>query len=67
MEITKIEILKDGPYLVTGEVELLDADEKPVATKSAKIALCRCGRSGEKPFCDGTHRKTGWTDSAEAS
>ncbi len=67
METPKIEILKDGPYLVTGTVELLDAEEKPVAVKSAKIALCRRGRSAEKPFCDGTHRKTGWRDSDPAA
>lgn len=62
METPIIEVLKDGPYLVTGTVELLDADEKPIEVKTTKIALCRCGRSGEKPFCDGTHRKTGWTE-----
>ncbi|NLI00289.1 MAG: CDGSH iron-sulfur domain-containing protein [Chthonomonadales bacterium] len=66
METPKIEVLKDGPYLVTGAVELLDADEQPIEVKTTKIALCRCGRSAEKPFCDGTHRKSGWTEDTQA-
>ena len=66
MDVAKIEIVKDGPYIVTGAVEVLDADENPVPAKSAKIALCRCGRSGEKPFCDGAHRKSGWSDTEPA-
>lgn len=62
MKTVKIDIVKDGPYIVTGSVELFDADEKPVPVKAEKVALCRCGRSAEKPFCDGTHRKSGWSD-----
>ena len=44
----------NGPYLIQGKVILLDADGKPYQVDGA-IALCRCGGSNAKPFCDGTH------------
>ncbi len=44
----------NGPYLIQGKAILLDADGKPYQVDGA-IALCRCGRSNTKPFCDGTH------------
>ena len=46
----------DGPYLVQGSVTLLDADGNHYEV-SDTIALCRCGRSSTKPFCDGTHEQ----------
>ena len=53
----KITILKDGPYLINAsEVELLDAEGTTVEKGDKdNIALCRCGRSATKPFCDGKH------------
>jgi len=51
-----IDVTKDGPYLVTGSCRLLDAWGDAVATRG-KFALCRCGNSSRKPFCDGTHAK----------
>ena len=44
----------NGPYLVQGAVALLDAEGRPYAA-SDPIALCRCGHSNTKPFCDGSH------------
>ena len=55
----KIQALKNGPLLVTGEVEVLDSQGEVMET-SSKVALCRCGQSGKKPFCDGTHGKVGF-------
>ena len=46
----------NGPYLIRGKVALLDADGNPYEADDT-IALCRCGRSSAKPFCDGTHEK----------
>jgi CDGSH-type Zn-finger protein len=46
----------DGPYLVAGSVTLLDAEGNEYEA-SDTIALCRCGHSGTKPFCDGAHQK----------
>jgi len=54
----KISIRPNGPYLVEGDCELLDPQgNKMDTTGRAKIALCRCGASAQKPFCDGTHNK----------
>jgi CDGSH-type Zn-finger protein len=48
----------NGPYLVEGPVSVADADgtEYDVPERTT-IFLCRCGGSGAKPFCDGTHEK----------
>ena len=45
----------DGPILVRGDFQLLDEDGEPISAQRRTIALCRCGRSGIQPFCDGTH------------
>jgi CDGSH-type Zn-finger protein len=60
MSNTVIQILKDGPYLVNGEIELKDADGKAIPSKEKPCALCRCGQSNSKPFCDGSHVKVGF-------
>ena len=57
-EVT-IEIVRNGPLIVNGPVELKDADGKLYPVKE-RIALCRCGGSTAKPFCDGTHSKIGF-------
>jgi len=53
-----IDIIRNGPYIVKGEVELKDADGNRYPAEK-RMALCRCGASTEKPFCDGTHSKIG--------
>ena len=62
MSEVKIEVLENGPYLVEGLVSLTDADGKAIAVPEGRnaIALCRCGASEDKPFCDGSHRKAGF-------
>jgi CDGSH-type Zn-finger protein len=57
---TSIQTLRNGPYLVNGEIELKDADGKVIPTKDKSCAFCRCGASNNKPFCDGTHVKVGF-------
>jgi CDGSH-type Zn-finger protein len=54
-EQTKITALDNGPYLVKGPVVLLDAEGNEFRAERATVALCRCGGSTNKPFCDGTH------------
>jgi len=49
----------NGPLLVSGGVRILDG-EGAVLYEGEKAALCRCGGSSNKPFCDGTHAKTGF-------
>ena len=51
---------RDGPLIVRGDFELRNADGEPIETARRVIALCRCGRSGRKPLCDGSHTANGW-------
>ena len=66
MATVNIHSQKNGPYLVNGEVELFDTEGNKVEVNKATIALCRCGASSNKPFCDGTHSKIGF-QAAEAA
>jgi CDGSH-type Zn-finger protein len=59
MSVT-VKLLTDGPLQVKGEVEVVDAQGNVLPAKSGDIFLCRCGQSGNKPFCDGTHKKVGF-------
>ncbi len=53
-----ITILDNGPYLVKGPTEVVDADGNCWDTAGRpSIALCRCGGSQNKPFCDGSHSR----------
>ena len=56
----KITVLGNGPYLVKGPVVLLDAEGNEFFTQRATVALCRCGRSQSKLFCDGTNSTVGF-------
>ena len=51
---------RDGPYLVRGPFALVDQDGREIA-HARTVALCRCGRSAARPFCDGTHKAIGFT------
>lgn len=50
----------DGPLLVRGPVDLRDDDGNPIEHRRRTVALCRCGLSTIKPFCDGTHKAAGF-------
>lgn len=50
----------DGPLLLRGDFELRRPDGTPIECTRRTVALCRCGMSGIKPFCDGTHRAAGF-------
>lgn len=54
-----LKALKDGPMLVQGPYQMYSETSQPVSC-SKNIALCRCGGSGNKPFCDGTHKEIGF-------
>ena len=66
MAQVEIKARENGPYKVTGPVRVIDADgnEYNLGGRGEAIALCRCGGSTTKPFCDGTHSKIGF-DAAE--
>jgi CDGSH-type Zn-finger protein len=56
-----IRAVPNGPYLVEGAIDLYDTGGTKVATEDRpKMALCRCGASSNKPFCDGTHSRIGF-------
>ena len=57
MSEVKITVKKNGPLLVSGEVELRDHEGNLVPADKQPFALCRCGASEDKPFCDGAHSK----------
>jgi CDGSH-type Zn-finger protein len=64
---TTIRVRKNGPYLVEGDdVKVVDWEGKEYTFERMPIALCRCGGSTNKPFCDGTHSKVGF-QAAEAA
>jgi len=56
----KITASKNGPYLIEVTEAALIKDGTEEKLDSKMIALCRCGHSANKPFCDGTHKQTGF-------
>ena len=80
MSATKILITEHGPYLVSGAVPLSEqalgldregntwryADTGAEVAQSEQYALCRCGHSANKPFCDGSHARMGFQDQCAA-
>jgi CDGSH-type Zn-finger protein len=62
MTQVEIKVRHDGPYKVTGPIRLIDADgtEYDLPDDGKPIALCRCGGSKTKPFCDKTHSEIGF-------
>jgi len=77
---SKVRVSKDGPYLVSGGIPLtkqiigIDAagdsykwSEGQKCPSKDNYALCRCGRSKNKPFCDGTHNKVNFDGTETAS
>jgi CDGSH-type Zn-finger protein len=52
---------RDGPLIVRGDFRLLDQDGGEIDPGRKTIALCRCGKSGIKPFCDGSHKRSGFS------
>ncbi|TYP88459.1 CDGSH iron-sulfur domain-containing protein [Blastococcus xanthinilyticus] len=52
---------RDGPLLVRGNFRLVDQDGAEIDPGRETIALCRCGKSGIKPFCDGSHKRSGFS------
>ena len=56
-----IKVRDKGPYKVTGPVVIVDADGNRFSVEEGRpVALCRCGASRTKPFCDRSHRDVGF-------
>lgn len=56
----EVTVTPDGPLLISGKVVVRDGNGD-VMMEASKMALCRCGHSVNKPFCDGSHKKKEWT------
>ena len=50
----------DGPLILRGQFVITGPDGQPVPAGRRTVALCRCGQSADKPFCDGSHARTGF-------
>jgi CDGSH-type Zn-finger protein len=61
-EPVTLRLREDGPIVVHGPIRLVDhtGREIPLPTDRPLVALCRCGQSGNKPFCDGSHKSCGF-------
>ncbi|GIF53787.1 CDGSH-type Zn-finger protein [Asanoa ferruginea] len=51
---------EDGPLLIRGDFAILTPDGERIEPGRGTVALCRCGKSASKPFCDGSHKLVGF-------
>ena len=63
---TVITPYRDGPLVIRGPVRIVDQDGREIEVDRSTIALCRCGRSRLRPFCDGTHKLSRFKAPSEA-
>jgi CDGSH-type Zn-finger protein len=64
-EVT-VKIFDNGPlYVEGGTFKIVTASGKEIPVEGGKAALCRCGASENKPFCDGRHKNAGFQHSAD--
>ena len=68
MADVKIRMRPDGPFVVEGSFTLTDSEgnEFPLSSDKPAFALCRCGASQNKPFCDGAHKASGFQSDERA-
>lgn len=64
MAKSSVKALVNGPYEVSGDVDIVDANGVVHLATGRPVHLCRCGQSKNKPFCDGSHAKCGFKDPA---
>jgi CDGSH-type Zn-finger protein len=57
---TELTPYPNGPYLLRGDFQLTGPDGEEIEPRRKTVALCRCGASRRKPFCDGTHKLIGF-------
>ena len=66
MDKPTITVRTNGPYLIKGPVTLVDAEGQEFTLQGDVFALCRCGQSSNRPFCDGTHNRCGFQSADKA-
>ncbi len=57
VKFARVQLIKDGPYMISGNYIIRDANKKKLKVETEIVALCSCGASKNKPFCDATHLK----------
>ncbi len=57
---TEISVTENGPFLVKGSFQITDKSGSEISSPGTAVALCRCGASNNKPFCDGAHKRNGF-------
>jgi CDGSH-type Zn-finger protein len=62
----EVRLCRDGPMLVTGAAQIVDEHGTAHTPRRAVVAICRCGKSGLLPYCDGTHKLRRGGDGAQA-
>ncbi|WP_322796826.1 CDGSH iron-sulfur domain-containing protein [Tepidiforma sp.] len=65
MSDVTIQVRDNGPYVVRGSFVVTDAEGNQFEKKDV-VALCRCGHSATKPFCDGAHNREGFSSTPRA-
>lgn len=55
-----VTVYEDGPLIIRGRFAITGQDGQPIPAGRRTVALCRCGKSASKPFCDGSHERTGF-------
>lgn len=67
MAATKITVNNNGSMRVEGDFEIVDPEGRAFGLGGRTIvSLCRCGHSNNKPFCDGSHKTSGFSDTVTA-
>jgi len=65
--MAKITVVTNGPIRIEGEFSINDPEGRQFGLAGRTlISLCRCGQSQNKPFCDGSHARTGFQDTVTA-
>jgi CDGSH iron-sulfur domain-containing protein 3 len=62
-----IKVRDNGPYKVTGPVRIVDVDGNAWELPEGAVVLCRCGQSRTKPFCDSSHKSSGFSSCERVS
>lgn len=63
-KLVTLTVVHNGPYIIEGKFKMIDKDGREVIL-NGKNAMCRCGHSHRKPYCDGTHLKIHFDDTAQ--
>ena len=67
MSETTIQASRNGPFIVRGACKVVDHEGREFTAPGKLVALCRCGQSSQRPFCDGTHNRCGFLAEEMAS